>query len=89
MKSLEIGIYVLFVFAIFFAFGLIYISLIFLLVTFYLIGKVKKYDKKLAKKLNYVAVGILVLNIVIFILSGILVSLFLNELLSRATITPG
>jgi len=83
MKSLEIGIYVLFALAIFFAFGLIFVSLIFLLIAFFLIGKVKKYNKNLAKKLNYVAIGILIFNIIIFVLSGVLTFLFINELFSK------
>ena len=83
MKSLEIGIYVLFALAIFFAFGLIFVSLIFLLIAFFLIGKVKKCNKNLAKKLNYVAIGILIFNIIIFVLSGVLTFLFINELFSK------
>jgi succinate-acetate transporter protein len=83
MKSLEIAIYILFALTVFFAFGLIYISLILLLITFFLIDKVKKYDKKKAKKMNYIAIGILIFNIVIFFLSGVLTYLFINNLLVR------
>lgn len=83
MKGLEIAIYILFALAIFFAFGLIYISLILLLATFFLIDRVKKYDKKKAKKMNYIAIGILILNIAIFFLSGVLTYLFINNLLVR------
>lgn len=88
MRSLEIIIYVLFALAIFFAFGLIIFSLIILMINLFLIRKVKKYNKKLAKKLNYVAIGILVLNIVLFILSGILTYLFINELMGNSTAIP-
>lgn len=83
MKNIEIAIYILFALAIFFAFGLIYVSLVFLLVAFLLVGRMKKYDKKKAKKLNYIGIAILILNIILFVLSGILSFLFISSIFSR------
>lgn len=88
MKILEITVYLMLVLAILFAFVFIFASLAFVLIAFFLIGKVKKYNKKLAKKLNYVAIGILIFNIIILVLSGILVFLIINGSLGNVTIAP-
>jgi hypothetical protein len=83
MKELEVIVYILFVLAIFFAFGMYLYSAIVLLIAFILIDKIKKYDKRKAKKLNYVGIGIVIFLVIMVLLMMALASIFLSGLLGK------
>lgn len=87
MKNLEIATYVLLALDLVFTFLSILVSLILLIVTFYLISKVKKHDKNLAKKLNYVGIAILALDVIFLIAFVALGYLYVSNVITAANAT--
>lgn len=83
MDKLEIMVYILFAISIFFAFGLTIPAIIILLIASLIVErKIKKYNPEKAKKLRMITIIVLVIIGILYILPGILTSIWLTGLFS-------